>query len=147
MIIIIIIAVVVVVVVVVITGLSFVISFTQLAILIDRLDHTRLHLIGVKASRTLIIYHQSFDACRNNNILTSTKQSVSRAMIYGRTNDRPTTTSTTTTMLMMTMMKRRRNMTSLDQRHDRQRTTKNSEHVNEIITNQIVHCSSTSISR
>ena len=35
----------------------------------------RLHITLIQTSRTLIIYHQSFTICRNNNILTSRKQS------------------------------------------------------------------------
>lgn len=48
-------------------------------------QHMRLHITLQQTSRTLIIYHQSFSVCRNNNILTSRKQSNSGRMIYRRT--------------------------------------------------------------
>ena len=67
-------------------------------------QHMRFHITLVQTSRALIIYHQSFCVCRNNNILTSRKQSGSGRMIYRRT------------MAMMMM----RNMTYLDKRESKQ---------------------------
>ena len=78
-------------------------------------EQMRLHITLVQTSRALIIYHQSFSVCRNNNILTSRKQSGSGRMIYRRT---------------MAMMMR--NMTYLD----KQPTEKNKRDVNEIMINE-----------